>query len=63
MRRHLHLVVETANGNLAVRFRRATTVTLRWITARLLAGRWKRFATKLHRWRKNRNSPDNSSRL
>jgi GH24 family phage-related lysozyme (muramidase) len=43
--------------------RRETTVTLRWIVARLQAGSWKSLAAKLHRWRKTQDSPGNASRL
>jgi REP element-mobilizing transposase RayT len=63
MRHHFHLVVETPHGNLAARLRRETTITLRWIAARLPVGSWKSLAAKFHRRRKTHNFHYNASRL
>jgi len=48
---------------IAARLRRETTLTLRWIAARLHAGSWKSLNAKLHRWRKINEPPENRSRL
>ncbi len=44
---------------LAARLRRETTLTLRWIAARLHLGTWKSLNAKLHRWRKTHQTLKN----